>query len=106
MSWFYPADWYVHPVRVSGGGRDNRGYPVPEVRSDLPRALLGPGASEEEGLLSEVTSHRGRLLFEHHVELDSTDRIEVRVNSEKQTWKVAGRPNHWPQGTEVTVERS
>lgn len=105
MRFIFPDSWYVHPVRVTGGHRDPQtGMELPEERVDMPRALFAPGASTEEGLLSEVARHTGRLFFEDPVAIESTDRVEIDTPAGLQRWAVDGHPRYWPLGTEVVVQ--
>ena len=101
----HPGAYYVTPVRVSGGGRDSRGFPLPETRTDLPEALFAPGVSTEEGLLSDVSEQKAQLFFHEHVPVASTDLIEFPDPfGVVQVWRVSGRVRHWPKGTEVALE--
>lgn len=101
----HPSRYYVTPTLLSGGGTDPRGFPVPEARSALPEALFVPGPSTEEGLLSNVSDQRAQLFFHTHVEVRSTDRVElVDPFGNTVRWQVSGRAKHWPRGTEVVLE--
>lgn len=98
-------DKYVSPELISGGGRDDRGKLLPEIRKKLPEALYAPGVSTEDGLLSDVAEQRAQLFFHEHVDIASTDLIEFADPwGNTQRWQVSGRAKHWPKGTEVTLE--
>lgn len=101
----HPTRYYVTPELVSGGGRDDRGQLLPEIRTELPEALYAPGVSTEDGLLSDVAEQRAQLFFHEHVNIASTDLIEFADPwGNTQRWQVAGRVKHWPKGTQVDLE--
>lgn len=107
MRWIFPGSWYVDPVLITGGGRDPQtGAPLPEDRVDLPRALFAPGASTEEGLLSEVATSAGRLFFEDPVDIKSNDLVEIPEPFGVTRWQVDGHPKFWPLGMDVVVSRA
>ena len=104
MRWVFPGSWYVSPFLLTAA-RDAYGQPVPGewAEEPLPDAMFAPGVSSEDGMLSEATEHNAQLFFHERVPVESDHRVRV---SGEGDWMVVGRPNHWPMGSVLTLERA
>ena len=100
----FPAFWRVDVVVVRGGGRDDRGDPLPVTELPVAGCLVGPRATSEPVDRADLVD-AGAVLYrdpQPSFTFLSTDRIRTPDGVE---WQVDGDPKVWPKGVEVPLRR-
>lgn len=100
----FPAFWRVDVVVVRGGGRDDRGDPLPVTELPVAGCLVGPRATSEPIDRADLVD-AGAVLYrdpQPSFVFLSTDRVRTPDGVE---WQVDGDPKVWPMGVEVPLRR-
>lgn len=102
----FPADWRTNVVVLRGGGKDNKGNPLPTEEIPLTNCLIGPRNTNESNDFSMVASTEMALYRDPDPDFQfySTDRIRVAEGSRMAgEWAVDGRPLEYPLGVHVPL---
>jgi len=104
----HPKADYRTPTLLRGGvdewGQTTNNW---QDAGELPEAIFAPGASGEDQMLSEASTHRAQLFWDEHVDIRSDERVRLpEPTGSDSVWSVVGRPNHWRLGTVVNLEWS
>ena len=100
----FPASWRTSVTVLRGGGRDDRGDPLPVTELPVADCLVGPRATSEPIDRADLVSADAVLYRDPDPEFSflSTDRIRTPDGVE---WSIEGAPKVWPQGVEVPLTR-
>ena len=105
----YPKAWRTDVIVIRGGGRDNKGNPLPTQEIPVRDCLVGARATAEPLDHSDVVDSKAVL----YRDLDpgfsflSTDRVRIPAGKNMAgDWSVEGRPGEWPLGVEVGLVRA
>ena len=103
----FPASWRTSVTVLRGGGRDDRGDPLPVTELPVETCIVGPRSSGEPMERGDVVS------FELSIYRDpdpsfrflSTDRIVVPDTAlNPGTYEVEGKPREFPLGVEIPIK--
>lgn len=103
----FPASWLTEIVVMRGGGRDDRGNPLPIEEITLEQCLVGPRSTTERAGRDDLTSSAMSIYRDPdpNFRFLPTDQIRVpdgALNS--GDWSVDGRPKEYPLGVEVPIK--
>jgi len=93
-------------VLLSGGGRDDRGNPLPVIESEIPGCLLAPTPKSELDNLTENSDTTATLYFKQRITIPKNARIRTPEGSPiPGIFAVDGDPIYWPLGVEVNLRK-
>lgn len=100
----FPAFWRVDVTVIRGGGRDDRGDPLPVVELPVAGCLVGPRSTSEPVDRADLVDASAVLYRDPQPSFVflSTDRVRTPDGVE---WMVDGDPKVWPMGVEVPLRR-
>lgn len=95
-------------VVLRGGGRDNRGNPLPTEDHVVEECLPARRSTEEPIDRSDLTRAEG-VLYRRRLDFDfhSSDRVRIPEGTwlTPGVWAVEGEPSRWPAGWEVPLRK-
>lgn len=103
-----PGFWSGTVTVLRGGGRDNKGNPLPVDEISLDECLIGPRATSEPNDFSDLVDSTAVLYrtVDDGFQFQHTDRIRVPDGARMAgEWSVDGLPSEWPMGVEVGLKR-
>lgn len=100
----FPKSWRVDVTVIRGGGRDDRGNPLPVTEIPVSGCLVGPRATSEPVDRTDLVSSDAVLYRDPDPAFTflSTDRVRT---PDGVVWSVEGSPKVWPMGVEVPLKR-
>lgn len=100
----FPAFWRTSVTVIRGGGRDDRGDPLPVTEIPVAGCLIGPRATSEPVDRADLVSDTAMLYRDPEPSFSflSTDRIRTPDGG---VWSVDGEPKIWPLGVEVPLKK-
>lgn len=103
----WPKEWTVTPTASREAGTDPRGNPLPPIDVDLPPCLVAPGTGQDPEDWSAAVENTATLYAFQPLQLGNRDHVTIPEGQFMAgKWIVAGRPEEWPAGTVIRLERA
>lgn len=103
----FPKEWLTDVIARRGGGKDDRGNPLPTADLPVTDCLVGARSTSDPTDRSDMVDNKAVLYRDPGFTFLSTDVIVVPEGHRMAgSWSVDGRPGEWPSGLEVGLVRS
>lgn len=102
----FPKSWQVKDGIIKrGGGRDKDGNYQEPTELPLGVVLVGPNASDEEQMRTDLATTLTTVYGDSDLEVMSTDTVEFPSGRFKGSWVVNGESKPWPLGLEIHLRK-